>query len=126
MMFEELLKEFKENEAPETLVALDEPIMRNALVAWRSVSVKKKSGSLVVPDSLSETQQWNWMWSVVEYDSKEFGIIAGLQEHEVNRVLKRLIGLRLIYPDGMVCKLASQYLQGIIMAKLPKQKKKKE
>lgn len=126
MNFEEILETFKKSEVVEILVALDDPVMRNAFVAWRSVSVKKKSVASVVPDGLSETQQWNWMWSVVEYDSKEFGIVAGLQEHDVSKVLKRLIGLRLIYPDGTVCKLASQYLQGIIMSKLPKQKKKKD
>ena len=122
--FGELLAEFKESEAPENIVALvDSANLRNALVAWKSVTViYNKAEDCGYKD---ETSQWNWLWQQITYDQSTFGTVAGLKAQETGSVLTRLIGLRLIYPDGTINELATQYLQSVIIAKLPKPKKAK-
>jgi len=58
------------------------------------------------------------MWSRINYDSNGFGLVAGVKAQDTTILLQRLIGLRLIYPDGTINKFASQYLQSLIMSKL--------
>lgn len=133
--FGEVLKEFKEMEADcvENVSPLvDDISLRNALVAWKSVTIQyKKPAECPHKD---ETSRWNWMWQQIEYDQSTFSTVSGAKPAEVVNLITRLIGLRLVYPDGGINNLARQYLQAIIMAKLagpkapgrPKTAKKEE
>ena len=120
--FLSLLTYFKGNESPENIVPLVESgDLRNALVAWKSVTAKRKEEqSCPYPD---ETSQWNWLWQQITYDQSTFGTVAGLKTQDTGSILTRLIGLRLIYPDGTINELARLYLESIIVAKLPKRPK---
>lgn len=122
MTLGEVLKFFKENESPENIVPLVEDAeLRNGVVAWKSVVVKYKDNEPCTANS--EAEQWNWMWSKVDFDLKTYATVAGIQPQYAGNLFQRLKGLRLIYPDGTIHNLASRFLQSIIMAKLPKQKK---
>jgi hypothetical protein len=115
--FGEVLAEFKKNEEPENIIPLvDDSVLRNALVAWKSVTIKNKPAEDC--KFKDDTSRWNWLWSRVEYDPAKFGVVAGCKAQEAANLLERLIGLRLIYPDGTVNNYAKQYIQSIIMAKL--------
>lgn len=115
----EILDEFKASEEPENIVAIiDNSELQNGMIAWKSVQIKyKPSTNCQEKDTVA---RWNWMWNQIEYDSNGFGIVAGVKAQDVGKLLNRLIGLRLIYPDGTVNKLASQFLQGIIFSKIGK------
>lgn len=120
----EILKTFKETESPENIVPLIEDAeLRNGVVAWKSVVVKYRDSEPC--DLKSESEQWEWMWTKVDFDNNLFAVVAGVQPQNGQRLFLRLKGLRLIYPDGTIHHFASQFLQSIIMSKLPKTKKTK-
>ena len=124
--FNALLSAFKSQEQPESLVhLLDDATLRNALVAWPSVSVSIEAGTEECPYE-EEGRRWLWLWSKIKYDEPNFGVVADLKEHEVRKVLTRLIGLRLIYPDGSIHAIARQYIRGLIVQSIPKRPKHKD
>ncbi len=117
--FGEVLAEFKKMESDcveNVSPLLEESSLRNALVAWKSVAIQYKPAS-DCPHK-EETQRWNWLWQQIEYDQSTFGTVSGAKPAEVVGLITRLIGLRLVYPDGTINTMARQYLQAIIMAKL--------
>lgn len=125
--FGEVLAEFKSKEEPENIVSLlDDEQLRQGIVAWKSVVVRYKA--LCECTHKDEASRWRWLWEQVEYNQEDFGMVAGVKVQDVGKLLTRLKGLRLIYPDGTIHKLAKNYLQATIMEKLkslqPKEKKK--
>lgn len=128
--FGEILTEFKNRESAESVFPmLNDVALCNAVLAWKSVSVRYKSTAPCPHDD--EQAQWRWMWENVEYDVESFGVVAGCKPQEAAIMLTRLIGLRLIYPDGSICQFAKQYLGRRIMQALtakdkPKDKPKSE
>lgn len=121
--FAEVLKEFKSIEAPESIIPLLEDVkLRNALVAWKSVTITYAS---TVPCSATEElARWEWMWGCVDVDLNGFGVVAGCKGQESHVLFERLRGLRLIYPDGTICGHAKSLLSVMIMEKLSKGKKR--
>lgn len=119
--FGELLAEFKQKEAPECIVPLiDDPKLRQGIVAWRSVKIVYKAGTpCMEADNL---QQWEWLWAQTDVDLQMFGIVSGVKMYEAGELFQRLKGLRLIYPDGEICKLAQQFLQTLVLKEMPKRK----
>jgi len=124
MKFEEVLSIFKNDEEPENIIPLvDDAELRQALVAWKSVRISRKHDEAC--DCDNECDRWDWLWGVVECNASLWGTVAGIKPQHVGPTLIRLKGLRLIYPDGTINQLAKQYMQGLILAKLPKPKKPK-
>ena len=115
--FGEILSRFKASEEPENIVAIvDDEELRKGMVAWKSVVVEYKSAGECPHQD--EAAQWNWMWDYVSFDMSSFGVVAGAKGQDVSSLFKRLKGLRLIYPDGTINKLAKQFLQTTIMSKI--------
>jgi hypothetical protein len=121
-MFGETLADFKKAEAPEGIYPLlSEPPLCNALVAWRSVSIRyKKASECPVAD---DPGKWDWLWDQVEFDVGSFGVVAGCPSAEVANMLNRLKGLRLIYPDGSINEYAKQFLASQIIQKISGKRK---
>ena len=121
--FGEILEEFKSKESAEMIIPLiDDNKLRNGLAAWQSAKIKHKE--MQNCDCKDDLEKWEWLWSRINYSLDEFGVVAGVNPREVSQLFVRLKGLRLIYPDGTINKLAKLYLQGLIMAKLPSKKRK--
>lgn len=119
--FGEILQHFKENEPAENLVPLmEDQSLRNGMVAWKSVTIQYKPASECTHND--ETSRWNWLWKQIEYDSNTFAAVSGVKSQDVGTLITRLIGLRLIYPDGTINRLGSKYLQAMIMEKINKKK----
>ena len=119
MTFGEILARFKgmEKDSPESVAPLlDNVELRNGLVSWRSVSIRYRDASDC--HHKDETSQWNWLWQQIEYDKSTFGTVAGIKPAQVDTLITRLMGLRLIYPDGTINTMAKQYLSAMIMAKI--------
>ena len=90
--------------------------LQNSLVAWRAVQTECDREKECELEGISE--RWNWLWDQVQYDQTKFGVVAGVSVHQVSDQLKRLIGYRLIYPDGTINDLAGQYLQNQVLKQL--------
>ena len=115
--FGEILASFKADEEAENIVAIiDDHDLQNGLIAWKAVRIKYRASQDC--QEKDPVAKWQWLWGQIDYDPVEFGVVAGVKAQDVGRLITRLKGLRLIYPDGTVHNLASQFLQSIIMAKL--------
>lgn len=121
--FGEILREFKDNEEAENVIAIvEDEALQNGMIAWKSVRITYlPAEDCKEEDSVSK---WEWMWSRIKYDSHGFGVVAGAKTQEVGQLIARLSGLRLIYPDGTVNNLAKLYLRGVIFAKIGGKSKK--
>jgi len=115
--FGEVLASFKKDEEAENIVAIiDDDDLQNGMIAWKSVRIKYKAAKDCIEKDTID--RWKWLWDQIEYDAQGFGVVAGARVQDVGKLLDRLIGLRLIYPDGTINTLARQYLQTIIMSKI--------
>ena len=124
MTLGEVLQRFKDDESAENIVPLvDDEELRNGVVAWKSVVIQYSDNNPPCEGD-SDAEQWEWMWSKVRFDLSSFAVVAGVPAQDAAKLFNRLKGLRLIYPDGTIHTFAAQYLQAVIMAKLPKASKK--
>ena len=123
MKFSELLEKFKASEEVECLVQLlDDQALRRAVGAWQATIVTfPADGQGDDCPELESKRQWEWLWKQIKYDQKMFGTIANIKEHEISNMMVRLVGLRLVYPDGTINSFAKKYLQSLIVAKLAPQ-----
>jgi len=115
--FGEILAWFKSEEEAENIVAImgDEDL-QNGMIAWKSVRIRFKAATdCVEKDTVAK---WEWLWQQIEYDQTGFAVVSGAKAQDAGKLFSRLVGLRLIYPDGTIHKLARQYLQSVIMAKI--------
>jgi hypothetical protein len=121
--FGEVLASFKKEEEAENIVAIiDDDELQSGMIAWKSVRIKYKAATDC--KEMDPTARWNWLWEQIEYDSQGFGIVAGAKAQDVGRLIARLCGLRLIYPDGTINTLAKQYLQTIVLQKIGRSMRK--
>jgi len=129
--YDVILGEFKKNQdehVESLLTVIDDDDLRNGVIAWQSVrcnriGIGERNGKDVVgilkcPYD-NHTDKWNWLWNQTKFDYGKFAIVAGLKEHEVHALLTRLIGLRLIFPDGTIATMVKAYLRGLLKKKLP-------
>jgi hypothetical protein len=120
--FGEVLSKFKKIESPESIFPLLEDIpLCNALIAWKAVKIIYKAATDCT--ETIEQARWEWLWSQIEYDQKDFGVVAGCKGQEAPGMLSRLRGLRLIYPDGTINNYAKQYLAQVIILRIQGRKK---
>ena len=117
--FGEILQYFKDTAEPDLIVPMvEDKDLRNGVCAWKAVTIHHlKQEDCPCKEEIA---RWNWLWTRIQYDEETFAVVAGVKTTDSRRLITRLIGLRLIYPDGTVNRLASQYLQAIVLGKLPK------
>lgn len=119
--FGDILSEFKATEDPENIMPLlEDEVLRNGMVAWKSVMIKFKP--IEECSYKDKNSRWNWLWTMVEYDMGHFAVVAGVRQQEAVSLVQRLIGLRLIYPDGTINDFGKKYLQSMIFDKIKKRK----
>lgn len=127
MRFDELVVAFK-NQEPEyaecVLTIIDDPIIRNGVLAWQSMVIDYDS-SLKCPEQDSK-RQWEWLWKNIRFDPKIFATIIKIKEYDAMALITRLKSYRLIYPDGTSNNIARAYMRQIISSKLPKKKEDKK
>jgi len=122
LSYGEVLNYFKRQEEDNVgaLVPLiEDSSLRHGLVAWKGTPVKIV-GVRECDEKTNDREKWEWLWEDVEIDEQKFTILSGGKIQGAKSLLARLIGLRLVYPDGTVNRLANQYLRAIIMEKIEK------
>ena len=109
--FSELLRHFKQNEAPEAvLLVADDPTLTKIVVAWNNLDVRPVKKPRRLPGE-SEHDRWDWLWANVSYSLDDLAERSGLAVSFVERKLKPLIGNRVLYPDGTVNSFVQRYLR---------------
>jgi hypothetical protein len=110
-LFTERLRRFKEKENPEAvLLVADDPEFTKVIVAWTNLDVRSVEKPTRPPGE-SERDVWDWLWANAQYSLEELAEKSGLPTSLVERKLKRLIGNRVLYPDGTVNSFVQRYLR---------------
>jgi len=121
MNFEEILAAFKSKEESETeniAPLVENRALIDALIAWKSVRITRLKESTC--PAIMESDQWEWLWKNINFDLNSFAGVAGTRYQDASNLFNRLKGLRLIYPDGTINRVAKQYLQSVIVKILRK------
>lgn len=123
--FGEVLSSFKLAENAISIAPLiDDKELICGLAAWQSVSILHKE--VKTCEETDPFKKWLWLWNQIELDLDTFATVANVNCQEAEPLFTRLKGLRLIYPDGTIHNLAKQFIQALVLSKLPKAKQKKE
>lgn len=123
-MFEEILKEFKANETPESIYPLTQnPALVTVMLAWRTVHVSRRSTASDPPQDIPS--RWTWLWDHARYEESDLGAAIGDSPGVARRLLDQLRAHRLVYPDGTVHKFGEQYARTLIMERLQGKKRGK-
>lgn len=104
MDFMELLAQYKENPRRESAaMLLSDPHLLDYCVIWKQVAVRRLSE---FPLELT----WEGLWECVAVDVEKIALLADHEEVKARKTVERLKGLRLVYPDGTVMRLAEQVI----------------
>ena len=125
--FGEVLAHFKEHDESniDSLVPLmDDVSMRHGLAAWKAVPIKFKKDIGDCPYK-DDNDRWKWLWECVDVDQQEFAVMSGIRIQDAVSIMRRLIGLRLVYPDGTISQLSFEFLKAIILEQINKAAKKR-
>lgn len=130
MTTNELLEKFIDTSTMEDnvekLIFLQDIILCQGLIAWKNLKVTFADVEIDCNDINDES--WETLWEFSEFEVEDFATLIGKKYSEAEDVLKRLIFLKYIYPDGRVDKVASAYAKNIsksMMAKILSQSKLK-
>lgn len=124
MNFLETLNEFKSQKANiQKLISLksDNKLIQG-IVAWQNTPVSYTE--LEYTNDYSMNSKWKWLWACSTFDKNLWGTMAGIKIQEINPLLERLIGLKLIYPDGTIDEYTSMYINSIVMKMINGENKK--
>jgi len=114
-VFDQHLEWFKENEKPETvlIIAMDRDLVP-LVIAWSNTKVHR-SGRLSRPNAAAEDARWKWLWTNTRFSREDLLTKSGCSERALEKAMGRLIGNRVIYPDGTVNSLVRKYLRGKVL-----------
>ena len=111
----ELLEQFimntSDDESIEKLIFLQDTTLCQGLVAWKNMNVRFEEDE--IDFSQPEAVLWNKLWDYCEFDLEDFAVLIGKKYSEAEDVLKRLVFMKFIYPDGRVDKIALSYTRNV-------------
>lgn len=103
MTLKQWVQSLVDNEKPVNILVLKDDAMCELLIAWQALNV-----DFCEIANCKNPEAESWQHSVFDYN--ELALLSGLPVGECRSALRRLWGLRLLYPDGTINKFASQYL----------------
>ncbi len=110
-VFVQKLEAFKENEKPEVvLFVADNPELVKIIIAWTNSAVGRTENLSALYDE-SENAIWEWLWSNATFSEEEVLSKSGQSRYRFHHELKKLIGNRIVYPDGTVNSFVQRYLR---------------
>ncbi|MCK9154544.1 MAG: hypothetical protein M0P12_00370 [Paludibacteraceae bacterium] len=118
MDYGEALAYFKSMKQTDKIIALfNNQVLIEALLAWKAIPIRFKSSGLQF-DGLSDQELWERLWENIEFPMDRWAVISGLKPQLADNIFERLKGYHLIFPDGSVDVMATQYVNSIIIEKL--------
>ena len=110
-IFATKLQWFKENEKPEVvLLVADNPELVRIVVAWTNTKVDRTENVSALRDQ-SENSAWEWLWANARFCEDELLAKSGQSRYTFNQELTKLIGNRILYPDGTINSFVQRYLR---------------
>lgn len=112
MDFDELLDAYKASPRKESLVLLlNEPVLLKYCVIFKQVPIKRI-------DDYPSDRTWAELWKCVELDYEQIALLADDTLTQAKKNVTRIVGLRLVYPDGSVPQLVEKAMVKMITDKL--------
>lgn len=123
----ELLKTFKasatKSPSHSVLLIADDEVALALLAAWPHVPVELKKGTKKV--AVPEIVQWDWLWTQWAFSPERWMILAGVSSRPSTlKVIERLKGAKLIFPDGTLAPHAENFLTKLATDAVPGQVRK--
>ncbi len=110
-VFAQKLEWFKQNEKPEVVLLIaDNPELIKIIVAWNNITVSRTK-VVTPPCDESENIVWEWLWDNAKFCVDELIAKSGQNNYRLDKELKKLIGNRILYPDGTVNSFVVRYLR---------------
>lgn len=114
MDFAELLAVYKANPRREsTVLLLSEPVLLKYCVIFKQVPIKRI-------DDYPIDRTWAELWKCVELDYEQIALLADDTLTQAKKNVTRIVGLRLVYPDGSIPELVEKTIVKMITDKLQK------
>jgi len=114
-VFSQKLQRFKENEKPEVVLFIaDRPELAKIVIAWTNTAVGRSERPPVLDDE-SETATWEWLWASAAFSRDELLAKCGQGRYNFDQELAKLIGNRILYPDGTVHSFVQRYLRDQVL-----------
>lgn len=112
MDFDELLDAYKASPRKESLVLLlNEPVLLKYCVIFKQVPIARI-------DDYPADRTWAELWKCVELDYEQIALLADDTLTQAKKNVTRIVGLRLVYPDGSVPQLVEKAMVKMITDKL--------
>lgn len=109
MNFDELLEQYKANPRRESALMLvsDERLLSYAVIFKQCPPVRR-----LVEGVEAEPVEANWgaLWDCVTVDCAALAMLADDELVKARKMVERLKGLRLVYPDGSLQELATKII----------------
>lgn len=105
----------------EKLIFLQDVVLCQGIIAWKNMKI-----NFINAEIYSNELSWEELWNYSEFDLDDFAILIGKKYAEAEDILKRLVSLKYIYPDGGVNEVALAYAKNIsknMLAKVISQSK---
>ena len=119
------LEWFKQNEKPEVvLVVADSPELIKIVIAWTNTAVGQTENPSPV-SSKSENVIWEWLWANATFSEEELIAKSGQGRYSFDQKWKKLVGNRILYPDGTVNSFVQRYLRERVLSLFSTRPKKR-
>ncbi len=117
MTFDELLEQYKANPKRESAMLLltDERLLSYAVIFKQSPPERRLVDGVEV-EPVEAT--WGALWDCVSVNFEAIAMLADDELVKARKMVERLKGLRLVYPDGSLQELATKIITKRIMGAL--------
>ena len=110
-IFAQKLDWFKKNEKPEVVLCVDDDSgLIKIIVAWTNTTVLQNENLSALTTEM-ENAAWEWLWENTHFSRAELLEKSGCAEFGFDREFKKLVGNRILYPDGTVNSFVQRYLR---------------
>jgi hypothetical protein len=124
-VFVQKLEWFKQNEKPEVvLLVADHPELAKIIIAWANTRVGRAEDGPALCDE-SENAAWEWLWANAIFSEEELLAKSGQARYNFSQEVSKLIGNRILYPDGTVNSFVQRYLRDKVLSLFDAGAKKK-
>ena len=95
----------------EKLIFLQDMSLCQGIIAWKNLKITFVNAE--IDFSNLDNDSWNALWDYSEFEIDDFATLVGKNYSDAEDLLKRLIFLRYVYPDGRVNDIALAYSKNI-------------
>lgn len=110
-LLDEFISHSSNDDNIEKLIFLQDMSLCQGIIAWKNLKITFVNAE--IDFSNLDNDSWNALWDYSEFEIDDFATLVGKNYSEAEDLLKRLIFLKYVYPDGRVNDIALAYSKNI-------------